>query len=503
MRILDRLYGWYGKRVVQGVLGLIVVLIIIGIVVASTRNNAGTEVEEAQKPVVEVRSVSELQSQSSFTVVGTVSAVSEARLQTEAGGHITAVNVGLGDRVAAGTVLASLENSAERAQLLQAEGAYESAVVAAEQSGTSLEEARVSVQNAYRDAFSDVDTIIHNIIDDFFTNPTSANTGFRISNGGNALELIEIRHEIEVSHNGLKETIRNNFRGTSEESLLREVEGVVTEVANFTATIAELVSDEDNVNEFTPAERAAHVADLNQARAALDSALSSISQARSTLEQAKLSGSEGRVSEASARLKSALGSLRSAQSSYEKTLVRTPIAGVVNALYLKAGEYTTQGQPAALIANNGSLEVTTALGEEDLENVEVGGSVRINGAATGTITRIAPAVDPLSGKAEVKISVDDSLSLKNGSTVTVAFERTVLVSESGQIVIPLSSVKLLPSGPVAFGVNGEGKLIIHQLELGTVTGESVEIIAGLTSEMEIVRDVRGLNEGDEVNVTQD
>ena len=75
-------------------------------------------VQEAPSlPVVTVRSVKELSSNNTFSSVGTVAAISEARLQAEAGGRVTAVTVSIGDRVGAGQVLASIENSRERASL--------------------------------------------------------------------------------------------------------------------------------------------------------------------------------------------------------------------------------------------------------------------------------------------------------------------------------------------------------------------------------------------------
>jgi len=499
--MLDRLYGWYGKRVVRTVFGVTVVLLVVGVYVAKN-HNAKPVSETSEKAQVEVSAVSSLQNESTFSVIGTVRAISEANLETEASGRVVSVGAAIGDTVGAGTVLATIENSRERAQLLQAEGAYESALAASVQSGTSLEEARVGVRNAYRDTFSTVDNVVNNVIDQFFSIPASGIMGFRISGTGNALEYIAKRREIEDQLITWSANITSDFSKMNEPELLTEAETTLTNIANFTAEIATLVSDEDNTKEFSDAELVAYKTELAGARASLDGALATISRARSTYEQAKISGAESPASQSSAQLKSALGTLRSAQANYEKTFVRTPITGVVNAFYLKAGEFTSAGQPAALVANNGSLEISTALGEEDLTTVAIGDIVRINNVATGTVAKLAPAVDPITGKAEIKITLDDAGMLKNGSTVTVVFTRAAKVSDNQNIVIPLASLKLLPSGPIAFGVNAEGVLIAHPVTLGAILGESVEIMNGLTSDMIIVRDARGLKEGDAVTVIQ-
>src|SRR5690606_35525674 len=108
-------------------------------------------------------------------------------------------------------------------------------------------------------------------------------------------------------------------------------------------------------------------------------------------------------------------------AAYEKTIVRSPIAGSVNALYLKEGTYVAPGTPAAVVANNGSLEITTSVGETEGARIKIGDRVRIENTADGVVTAIAPAIDPMTGKISVKIGVEDDSTLDNGSTVRVSF----------------------------------------------------------------------------------
>ncbi len=482
------------KKIAIAVVAIIIVVLITG------KSSAPVSTEKMQKPEVAIATVGELQKSNTFSVVGTVSAISEAKLQTEAGGRVTAVNVHIGDSVSAGTVLASMENSGESAQLLQAEGMYESALAGSSQGEASFDEAKVSVRNAYRDTFSTTDSIITTTIDDFFAkNPGLRKYGLRLTGVGLSSDaIIDNRMAIDPMMELWSKHVVENFQNVTENAMLAHAESTITEVSNLAVALATSVADRENEERYTDEEEAVYTAELTSARSALDGALGTISRARGTYEQAKLTGDVGSASQSSAQLKSALGTLRSAQVNYEKTLVRTPISGVVNALYLKAGEYTSVGQPAALVANNGSLEVSTALGEDDLDTIKLGDIVSINDIATGTITKIAPAIDPLSGKLEVKISIDDALLLKNGSTVSVTFSRQHEVVSGMPVVIPLSALKLLPSGPIAFRVNAEGKLEAQSVTIGEILGETVQILEGLTAESVIVRDARGLKAGDEV-----
>jgi RND family efflux transporter MFP subunit len=476
------------KKVAIALSVIVIVLLITG------KSSVPVATETMQKPEVTVASVSELQKSNTFSVVGTVSAVSEAKLETEAGGRVTAVNVAIGDRVSAGSVLASIENSAESAQLLQAEGMYESALAGSSQSEASFDEAKVSVRNAYRDTFSTTDSIITSTIDDFFTkNPGLRKYGLRLTGVGLSSEtIVDNRMAIDPMMELWSKHVSTNFEGVTEDAMLAHAESTITAISNLAVVLATSVADRENEERYTDVEEASYTAELTSVRASLDSALATISQTRGSFEQARLTVEKGTVSQSNAQVKSALGTLRSAQANYEKTLVRTPISGVVNALYLKAGEYTSVGQPAALVANNGSLEVSTALGEDDLDTIKLGDTVTINDNATGTITKIAPAIDPLSGKLEVKISIDDALLLKNGSTVSVSFSRQAEVTIGAPVIIPISALKLLPSGPITFSVNAEGKLDAQAVTIGEILGETVQILTGLTSESVIVRDARGL-----------
>jgi multidrug efflux pump subunit AcrA (membrane-fusion protein) len=518
MNILKRMYGWYGRRNVLIFLAVAVVLVIAGLFVHFFMSEKAVEqaAEEKLSQVI-VSSVNSLGSQSAFRVTGTVRAVSEARLQTEASGRITNVSVGLGDAVRQGTIIASIENSAQRAALLQAEGAYDAAraSAASSQVGTesaedALDSALVGGINTYQSAYITVDSIIHNEIDDLFLINNDMAIGFRLDAKGEAPALNAERNELEKIINEW-EADKNSATKDNIPSRLSKARQNTLRVALFVDRISEIVTDQERSNDLTDAERNAYEAtltaargSLNQTLQAIEGASASIDAAEKGVEQAQIAGSSSIGSASSAQIKIALGSLRAAQASYEKTLVRTPIAGVVNALYVKAGEYANQGSPAAVIANNNALEITTALSADDADMIEIGETVAIDETVSGIVTAIAPAIDPISGKKEVKLSVSDDTELTNGSTVSVEFKRNAESTNEAEqdIIVPLSALKITASGPVAFTISAENTLTAHSVVLGEILGDMVVVNEGLTPDMQIVVDARGLKEGEKVEVTQ-
>jgi membrane fusion protein, multidrug efflux system len=513
--MLKRLYSWYGKRNVIITLIVIIILAIAGFIVHGMTKNS--EVEEAKETlsVVTLSRADELNGASSFRVVGTVKAVSEARLQAETGGRITNVSVALGDTVRAGAILASVENSAQRAALLQAEGAYDAAVAGAASSQSSaqsaeadLESTLISAASAYKSAFINADSSVRNTIDDLFSNPTGNIPGLKLQAYGQAPALNAERTALEAVLDTWSADLAV-VNSSNVETKLIEARNDTERIARFAETLAELASRQETDASFSQAQKDALEAELlavratlNQTAQALASAASAIETAQAALERAQIAGSNNTASLSEAQLKSALGSLRAAQSAYEKTLVRTPISGVVNALYVKAGEYAIPGAPAAIIANNGALEISTALSAEDAEMITVGQEVTLDQNATGVVTAIAPAIDPLTGKKEVKIGVNEDVALTNGSTVSVEFSRNEQWNEDTGLTIPLSALKMTAEGSIAFTVS-DNTLVAHKVEIGKIKGDTVEVVSGLAPDMVIVTDARGLREGEKVEVTQE
>jgi RND family efflux transporter MFP subunit len=505
---INTLFTKYGKRRFITTVAIVAAVVLIGFYFL-TKGGTQEEAAVVSLPQVRVASVAELGSEDEFSSVGTVSAVSEARLQTESGGRITSVNATIGDRVAAGQVLATIENAAQRAALLQAQGSYEAAVAGAQQSNsgsrdaaTALNSAEEAAVQAVRNAFTDVNAALINTVDPFFSSPQTSVPGLRVS--GDVTFLSGERVAFQTIMPSWQTSVAKDGSATLP-GRLDEAEKNTARMIAFVDALTETTNAARESDTMLGQPVKSYTAGLLTESAKLNATLRSIQVARTGLTSAKegvaraeIAATGGSVSLADAQVKIALGSLRSAQAAYEKTLVRTPIAGVVNAFYLKAGEYVSPSAPAAIVANNNGLEITTSVSQEDSAVLAVGDRVTIDATASGTITAIAGAVDPTTGKVAVKISVPENTTLQNGSTVSISFVKVARDAAPTTITIPLSAVKMTGSGPVAFFVNEENKLTTQALVLGPVSGESVVVTEGLSLDSHIVVDARGRKEGEEV-----
>lgn len=464
-----------------------------------------------QNREVEVEQVGILTGTSeSLSVVGTVRSVSEASVLAEASGTVRKVHVALGSKVGAGTVLAELENDSERASVLQAEGVYEAALAARmitnAQSGNSLtafEEAKTAARNTYKTAYSTLDTVLESYVDSVFSG-SATNPSLTLTSGRD--ESLERKRAAIATKMQTWRYALPASESTDPETLLAEADAVANEVSAFLTELS-LVT-----NRSGSGATATEISNISTARTSTDTLRATLSTARdsyrakataATVGAQQSSSQNGTTASADASVKQALGSLRLAQATLEKTLIRAPIGGTVNFLPIRVGDFVTSLMHTATVANNGALEVVTYVSEEDRATLSVGDPVSIEDTYSGIITAIAPALDPTTKQIEVRIAVttEKDVSLINGQAVRIAFTNSakpIADAPQGPLLLPLATVKLRTDDRVVFGISADDTLVAYHVEIGQVRGNKIEVLTTLPSDLLIVKDARGLAEGQKV-----
>ncbi|HRH55931.1 MAG TPA: HlyD family efflux transporter periplasmic adaptor subunit [Candidatus Paceibacterota bacterium] len=473
---------------------LLAVLVIGGTALA---RSGGAPAEIADGRMVTLATVGELSGTGgSVDLIGSVRSITEANILAKNGGTVTSVRVRLGGSVPAGSVIAELENAAERASVLQAEGAYDAAVAA--RNAQSLPDTQDSARDVYRSVYTSLDTTIENDIDTFFGGPTPSGPNLLIyPDYATANELSRERARIE----GLMDTYESNLvtaSSRSPQALLDEAESTTRQVQTFLNRIAE------SANQRNSRVTAEQTAALATARVSVNSTLSTIASARSGLRSGSVSATAG----ADASVKQALGSLRAAQANLERTVVRAPIGGTVNFLPIRVGDYVTPMQHVATVAQNGALEIVAYISEDKQDLVVAGGSVMIDGAYTGIITSVSPALDPVTKQIEVRVAVTGATDLVNGQSVHISLPdlapaEVEAPEAAGPLLLPLSAVKLRAGDRIVFSVGEDSRLVAHPVTVGEVRGDRIEVTTDLATDLRIVADARGLAEGEEVRVASE
>lgn len=476
----------------QVVIAALVLALLIGGIAFARSGGAHEQVNKGR--TVTLASVGELSgTSSSVDLVGTVRSMTEANILAQTGGTVRAVHTAVGRSVPAGAVIAELENAAERAAVLQAEGSYEAALAA--RSGQSLSDTETTARNVYRSVFTTIDTTIENDIDTFFGASTQYGPDLLIHpRQDQAHALSQERARITTVMKKWEESFAT-ADSRSPQALLTEAEANTRIIETFLVALADATNQRDS------RATADQIAALATSRAAVASALSSITSARGSF----LTNSTSATASSDAAIKQALGSLRGAQATLERTVVRAPIAGQVNFLPIRVGDYVTAFTHVATVAQNGALEIVVYVSEDDRDLLAAGGSVTVAQKYDGIITLVSPALDPTTKQIEVHVAVKGASDLVNGQSVHIAFPdlaRDAAPEESiaGPLLLPLSAVKLRAGDRIVFTVSEDNRLVAYPVEVGEVRGDRIEILTPLPPELRIVRDARGLSDGEKVEV---
>ena len=511
---------------------ILVILILVGWHFAHPASTAATTAPTVTH--VTLASVSSLSNQAGpLQLTGTVTSLSQATVLAQSSGEIVSLSHALGDHVSAGSVIAGFDTSSQQAAVLQAQGAYEAAQVAlSNASGNTAQNSNVTSSQASQNAantgaaalatlestYTSLDDAVHTKSDTLFSNPRSNNpmlVGLTIPNDQLVVTLENERLAIESTLSDARSIAANDSMTDIDANIAAmsaDVQVVQTFLNNMVLMINQAVPNQtvsasaiagfQSVITAARSEVVGSMSSLASAKTAYDAAVAGATTAANSA----TGGTSNGIATAQANLKSMLGALDAAQANLEKAIVRSPISGTIVSLSVTQGDYVSAFSPVAVISNPGALEVDTYVTADDAKTLAIGGKATIDGTTDGTIVFIAPALDPSTGKIEVKIGITGSQSsLTDGSTVTIALTRsTSTVKASGvaatpAITIPIASAKITPTGPVVFTVSSS-TLVATPVVFGTINGDQVVIVSGVTPEMDIVTDARGLSDGETVIV---
>jgi multidrug efflux pump subunit AcrA (membrane-fusion protein) len=517
------------------------VAIVLAVVFLGKNEEIVPVTEDATVPMVSVATIGELSgSQNSLTVVGEVRSVTQVELRTQSSGEVTSVNVSAGQYVGAGTILAEIENAAERAMVLSAQGALagaeaslariyagarteDRASASAQAEGATI--ARAAAEEGARATYSQSYSLAQDAIfakaDDFFTNTYTVRPSFRVRSASYDERRVLENERVAIGEilNAWKVKTFTTLEVGTLDTALTEAQRDLTRIKSFLDSISAFVSEQTLDDDFTVADKSAQEGALMGARSSIDGARAAVAGARQGLAVAlsaevSASGSESKLATGDrpedvriveAGVLSARGAYAGALAGLERTLIRTPIAGTVTTFNVGRGDFVSMQEVVAVVANEKALEIEAFVSEDARERITIDAPVRIDGAYEGVVTSVAPGLDPATKKSRITVGVLGDAPLVNGSFAEIAFTGSTTLSvdkPASETLIPITAIKVLPSGLAIFTVRDDGTLEARSIQEGTILGDRMLVQEGPPTDLAIVTDVRGLIEGERVTIAQ-
>ncbi len=471
----------------------------------------------AEGPAVHLVRVGDVSASAPISLIGIVRATREANVAPDISGTVSAVYRNLGDYVPAGTIIAELKNDTQRAAVAAARAALQKAQSGSVVGGISVENAQNSyaaaidtARSTVQSAYSTIDDAIARKADQTFSNPNSPQPHFNVSSSNSQL-VVNVQND-RLAMQAIRARESTVVVATlSPGDLLAELSllgSEVKSVQNFMQDLVAALNAAVPTYGITEATIAGYRADVSAGLAsinALASSLPGVSEMlktkRAAVDIAQTSLATGSTGE-SADVAAAEANLALQLAGLEKTLIRAPISGTVNRLDLDVGSFVNASVPIVYITSAGGLEVVAFVSGNDIADIAVGAKAKVGASVDGVVARVASALDPLTKKAEVRVFVPPSAPLVAGQSATVSVERSApkVPSANPTLTVPLTAIKITPQSPLVFTVNDAHQLVGNPVVLGTLRGDSVDIVSGVTATMQIVEDARGLKEGQAVIV---
>ena len=198
--------------------------------------------------------------------------------------------------------------------------------------------------------------------------------------------------------------------------------------------------------------------------------------------EAQLTSDLAAVRVAEAQVKQREATLGLAQKRLGDTTVRAPLAGLIARRHVSAGEYVRDNTPLFTIVVANPLKYVGTVPERQAPDLKIGQALRLAVEAfgdrvfTGTITRVAPAVDVATRTLTVEARVPNAdATLRPGF-----FARGhVLVREDPAAVFVPSEAVTSIAGITKVFVVADGKVVERLVKPGTRQGTWVEIPKGV------------------------
>lgn len=197
--------------------------------------------------------------------------------------------------------------------------------------------------------------------------------------------------------------------------------------------------------------------------------------------------------------------LASLREQKDKTRIKAPINGTVDAVIAKVGENIAPGMPAVRIVNTQDLKIQAPVSEAYVTNIKKGDKVLVNISelrreVEAKVTFVGKTIDRLSRTFNVEVALPANPDLRPNMTATV---KIVFHSDPSAIVIPINIIQEINDEKIVYIAEEKGKQMVATRKVITVDGVygNRAQVKGLNPGDKLITvGYQGLNDGDYIKI---
>ncbi|BBB90692.1 MAG TPA: efflux RND transporter periplasmic adaptor subunit [Methylomusa anaerophila] len=228
--------------------------------------------------------------------------------------------------------------------------------------------------------------------------------------------------------------------------------------------------------------------------------------AQNAVSQQTLDGAETDLKVAAADLSSAKAALSTAEEQHANAVVAAPVNGVVANKAAVIGQVVSAGMTLMTVENISQVYAVVNIEQKDLAAVKPGVEAEVTvdtypgQAFTGKVEIMNPAAAVANRMYRTKIRLDNTDGLLKPGMFIKA--NIVTGQEMRVLAVPQAAIYQKQGLYYVYTLEDD-KAVRHQVEIGTVIGDLIEIKSGIQAKtMVITSNVNKLKDGDTVQVTR-
>ncbi len=224
------------------------------------------------------------------------------------------------------------------------------------------------------------------------------------------------------------------------------------------------------------------------------------------LSQQQLDTAVAKLRTAQAELSSALANQNNAEQQYGYGLITAPVDGVVANNTATVGQVVSPGATLMIVEDISTVYAVVNVEQKDLSRVKLGqkAAVTVDTYSDKIFAGAVDIINPEAGTANrmfrTKVKIDNS----GGALKAGMFAKVQLTAGDPVSVITVPQAAVVQKQGMYFVFTVENnKAVRHQVEIGEVSGDSLQIKAGLDLNNKVaVSSVSQLKDGETVKVTE-
>jgi HlyD family secretion protein len=180
------------------------------------------------------------------------------------------------------------------------------------------------------------------------------------------------------------------------------------------------------------------------------------------------------------------------ENNYARTLLTTPIEGVVADIRVEEGQPISAGQVVITIANRTPLKLTALIDETDVSQIEQGldAYIQLDALPDVNVPATVAEIAIIGSETNGVVSYETTFELDGGDPRALegmtgeAF--VLLETREDVLVVPNAYVRTINGQSTVDALTRDGQIVSRTIEIGLIGQENTEIVAGLTAGETIV-----------------